>query len=404
MTREKHTTTRRNFLKTAAAVSLPALVPCRAFGANDRITMGCIGTGGRGTGDMRGFMNFDELRVLAVCDVVGKHCNRAKQYVDKKYGNANCAAYVDFRKIMERDDIDTVMIGTPDHWHAPLGITAMRCGKDVFSEKPETLTIGEGRKMVETARRLGRIFSGGSQRVWGDCHQLHKIVRGGVIGEVTEAWVDCWGPSGPCGLEPVPTPDDVNWDLWLGPAPVRPYHPKLIKGGFRPYRDYSGGGMTDWGAHNFGGALFSLNLHHEGPVKIIPPGAEDNKYLTFVFKNGVQVHHKGADGRMTFTGTAGTYSWNDMRKRKIDPPDIYIPNYKGRGILGDFLACVRSRELPFRDIEVAHRTVSVCHLGNICYWLNRTLKWDPDTEDFIGDPEASRWVDRSKREPWAQYF
>jgi hypothetical protein len=321
--------------------------------------------------------------------------------VDGRYKSKDCKTYTDFREITGRKDIEAVLIGTPDHWHAGISIEAMKNGKDVFCEKPETLTIGQGRAMVKAARRYARVFSGGSQRVWGDYNWFHKMVRGGAIGEVKEAWVNVGGPSGPCNLKPEKTPDGVNWDLWLGPAPKRPYHPKLIRGGFRPYRDYSGGGMTDWGCHTFGGAMFALNVHMTGPIKITPPDGKDVKLLTYEFANGVKIYHRGGWAQLCFKGSEGEIPHRDKKKRKQTPPNIQIPNYSGSGgLIGDFLHCVRTRKKPFRDIEVAHRTATHAHLGNIAYWLKRPLKWDPVKEEIIGDKEASGWIDRAAREPW----
>ncbi|MCZ6796228.1 MAG: Gfo/Idh/MocA family oxidoreductase [Planctomycetota bacterium] len=396
--------TRRRFLKRMAAASLaaPLVVSSQVLGANDRITMGCIGVGGRGRGDMGGFLRFSQVRVLAVCDVATEHRDLAKAMVDRRYGNSDCKSTRDFQEILARPDIDTVMIATPDHWHAIISVEALKRGKDVFCEKPESLTVRQGRAMERTARRYGRVFSGGSQRVWGDYNWFHRMVRGGAIGEVREAWVNVGGPSGPCFLPPVPTPTGVDWDRWLGPAPWRPYHPTLIRGGFRPYRDYSGGGMTDWGCHGFGGALFTCGLHETGPVEIIPPDGKEHPRLTYKFANGVRIYHGGGwGGILSFRGTEGEIPERGARKKRPKPPDIHIPNYKGSGgILGDFLHCVRTRERPFRDIEVAHRTATHCHLGNIAYWLGRPLKWDPEKERIIGDPQASRWLDRPLREPW----
>ena len=396
--------TRRDALRGAAgaAVAAPWVIPSRAFGANDRFTMGAIGMGGRGTGDMRSMMGFSELRVLAVCDVVDDHCNRAKNAVDQKYDNQDCATTRDFREITRRDDIDTVLIGTPDHWHALIAIDAMKHGKDVFCEKPETLTVPEGRAMVDAARRYGRVFSGGSQRVWNDYNWYHQMVRGGAIGEPREAWVNVGGPSGPCYLPPQPQPDTVDWNMWLGPAPWRPYHGALLRGQFRPYRDYSGGGMTDWGCHGFGGTLFTLNMHGEGPVEITPPDGKDVERLTFRFANGVRIYHGGSwGGMMSYRGTDGEISGNDRNTKPLPSPAVHIPHYKGHGgFFGDFVHCVRTRERPFRDIEFAHRTASLCHLGNIAYWLKRPLRWDPKREEIIGDAEAARWVNRPMREPW----
>ena len=391
---------RRRFLtRSAAGVAAPMVVSSRVFGANDRITMGAIGMGGRGRGDLGGFLNFNEIQVTAVCDVVGNHAAQAKARVDGKYKNTDCRVHTDFREITTDPSIDTVLIATPDHWHAIISIDAMTHGKDVFCEKPETLTIQEGQMMLEVARRFGRVFSGGSQRVWGDYNWYHKMIHGGRIGEVREAWGNVGGPSGPCYLPAVDKPDDVDWDRWLGPAPVRPFHPNLIRGGFRPYRDYSGGGMTDWGCHTFGGILFALKLLDTGPVEIIPPGDHAER-LTWVYPNGVKIYHGGGWSQMSYRGTEGELPRKDKSKPRA--PDIHIPNYKGRGGLpGDFLHCVTTRERPFRDIEVAHRTATHCHLGNLAYWLKRPLRWDPEKEEIIGDPEASRWINRPMREPWS---
>ena len=388
-------------MKTSAvAAAVPMFVSSTAFGANDRIVMGCIGMGGQGRGDMGGFMGFKQVQVVAVCDVVGKHRDMAKASVDSRYRSKDCKAYNDFRDITTRKDIEAVLIATPDHWHAGISIEAMKNGKDVYCEKPETLTIAQGRAMVEIARRYGRVFSGGSQRVWGDYNWFHRMVQGGAIGEVKEAWVNVWGPSGPCHLKPEKTPDDVDWDMWLGPAPKRPFHPQLIRGGFRPFRDYSGGGMTDWGCHTFGGALFCLGLHKTGPQEIIPPDGKDVKLLTYKYADGIKLYHQGGWGQLCFKGSEGEIPSRE-KGRRATPPNIHIPNYKGSGgIFGDFLHCVRTRERPFRDIEIAHRTATHCHLGNIAYWLKRPLKWDPVKEEIIGDPEANRWLDREAREPW----
>lgn len=397
-------TSRRSLLRvsTAALVAAPWVVPQTAFGANDRIIMGCIGMGGQGRGDMSGFLSFPEVKVVIVCDVVAEHRDQAKAIVDQRYGDRDCAVTQDFREVLGRDDVEAVLIATPDHWHAIIAVEAMKHGKDVYCEKPESLTVRQGRVMTEVARRYSRVFSGGSQRVWDDYNWYHRMVRGGAIGEVREAFVNVGGPSGLCLLAPEPTPPGVDWDLWLGPAPWRPFHPMLIRGGFRGFRDYSGGGMTDWGCHGFGGALFTCNLHRTGPVEIIPPDGKDHPHLTYVFANGVRISHGGGWGSdvISFRGTEMEIPPRDSKDRRA-PPDIYIPNYKGRGgIFGDFLHCVRTRELPFRDIELAHRTATVAHLGNIAYWLNRRLRWDPEKEEIVGDPEASRWLDRPMREPW----
>jgi len=396
-------TDRRRFLKSAGlAVAGPSVLASTALGqgtppASERIVMGTIGCGGQGTGDMQGFMGFQEVQMVAVCDVVPQHRQRARDLVNRRYGNQDCTMYNDFRELLARRDIDAVLIGTPDHWHAIISIEACKQGKDVYCEKPECLTVREGRAMVEAVRRYGRVFSGGSQRVLGDYGEWPRLIWNGALGQVREVFVNCGGPSGDCNLPEQPVPAGLDWDMWLGPAPWRPYHDSLIHGGFRPYRDYSGGGMTDWGAHRFGAAMFATGVHLTGPTHIIPPDGGENRMLTYRFANGMNMYHGGTNN-ITYRGTEG-----ELPGRYRTPTNhVDMPYYKGgRGIFGDFLHCVRTRERPFRDIEIAHRACTVCHLGNIAYWLNRPLRWDPVREEILGDAEASRWLDRAKREPWS---
>jgi hypothetical protein len=365
--------TRRTFLKSAAATTL--LAPAIASGArkqpaNDRIVMATIGCGSQGTGDMGGFMGFPQVQMVAVCDVVPEHRERAKQKVNERYKNKDCKAYSDFRDVLARDDIDAVLIGTPDHWHAIITIEACEVGKDVYCEKPECLTIREGRAMIDAVRRYGRVFSGGSQRVLGDYGDWPRTIWGGALGTVREVYVDCGGPSGDCYLpeEKLPTGmTAAEWDLWLGPAPKRP---------------------------------FATGHHFTGPTEIIPPDGKEHKYLTYVFADGMKMYH-GGTGDIRYVGTEG-----ELDRGKPKPPKppraSDMPTYRGRGgIFGDFLHCVKTREKCFRDIEIAHRACTVCHLGNIAYWLKRPLKWDPAKEEIVGDAEAARWLDRPKREPWA---
>lgn len=397
-------TSRRRFLKvTGLAIGAPYVITSAALGADgrppasERIVMGTIGCGGQGTGDMGGFLGFPEVQMVAVCDVVPDHRDNAKSNVDNRYNNSDCATYGDFREVLARNDIDAVLIGTPDHWHSIITIEACKHGKDVYCEKPECLTIKQGRAMVDAVRRYGRVFSGGSQRVLGDYGDWPRLVRGGALGEIKEVFVECGGPPGDCYLEPQPIPEGLDWDMWLGPAPWRPFHENLIHGGFRPYRDYSGGGMTDWGAHRFGAATFAVGVHKTGPVEVIPPDGKDVKMLTYRYANGMLMYH-GGTSNITYKGTEGELP--GPHRTTVERCDM--EGYRGRGgIFGDFLYCVKTRETPFRDIEIAHRATTVCHLGNIAYWLKRPLKWDPVNEQIVGDEEANRWLDRPKREAWA---
>jgi len=407
-------TTRRRFLKgVAAAAAAPYIVHASALGAagrpapSNRITMGFVGVGGQGAGDMGGFMGFPEVQNLAVCDVDKRARERAQESAERRYTGdkasgkfKGCTAYNDYRELCARPDIDAVFCATPDHWHALVTCEAMRNGKDVYCEKPETLTVREGRIMVETARRYGRVFSGGSQRVWEDYNWYHRMMWAGTCGELQEVWVDIGGPSHEmlCPAEPVP--EWMDWDLWLGPAPWRPYNKAYHPFNWRGCRDFSGGGMTDWGAHHIGGALFASQLFDKPlPVEVIPPTKDVG--LTFKYASGVQMHLGGAwgGGPLAFKGTLGEVP--DRKKPRTAPPAVSIPGYKGHGgIFGDFLYCVKTRERPFRDIEWAHRTVSTCHLANIAFWSGRAFKFDPVKEEIIGDEELNRWIDRPQRTPY----
>ncbi len=397
------TLSRRAFLKASATlIALPTFVPASALGqagrppASERIVMGGIGIGNQGGGDQGAFLGRSDVQYVALCDVKQGVREAAKRRVDQHYGDTGCTAYSDFRELLARTDIDAVHVATPDHWHAVIVVEACRRGKDVYCQKPESLTIREGRAMVQAARQYARVVSGGSQRVLEDYMNTVRQCWSGVIGTPKEVFVNCGGPSQPCYLGGEPVPAGLDWDMWLGPAPWAPYHPYRISGSFaingtswRSWRDYSGGGMTDWGAHKFGGAMFAVNKMEEGPVEIIPPDGKARKWLTYRFADGLLMYHSPGKGDVDVVGTGQPVA-----------PRV-IPKYKGSGgIYGDFVYCVRTREKPFRDIERAHRTASVCHLGNICYQLNRPLKWDPLKEEFPGDTQANRFRDRARREPW----
>jgi hypothetical protein len=414
--------TRRDFLKSAvgaagavAAIGVPYVITSSALGgagkpaASDRVVMGCIGVGGQGSGDMGGFLGFSETQVVAVCDVDPGHRNGAKGRVDGHYKNTDCKTYNDLRELVVRGDIDAMLIATPDHWHALASIWAMRNGKDVYCEKPLSLTIAEGRAMVETARRYGRVFSCGSQRVRGDYGNQADYVDSGAIGEIKEIYVNVGGPSRPCDLGGEPIPEGFDWEMWLGPAPWAPYNRNRCSAaygldghGFRTWEDYSGGMMTDWGGHNFGGAMYGARIDdadpaNAGPVEVIPPD-KDHPMLTYKFASGVVMYHSQDKGpSIRYVGTLG----EDPGKKLPPQRKSSLRQYHGTsGIFGDFLNCVATRRRPFQDVEYAHRTATVCHLGNIAYRLKRPLKWDPVKEIFPGDEEATRLVDRPKREPW----
>jgi hypothetical protein len=413
MEHHSHTQSRRRFLKSAAAaVALPYFVEATALGADgrsaasERIMVGAIGLGERGCVDLRGMTRAGRGQALAVCDV-----NRERrEQVAARYGD--CAAYVDFRELCARDDIDVVVVATPDHWHALCSIEAMRNGKDVYCEKPLALTIAEGRAMVDTARTYGRVLSCGSQVVHWHCEIARRIQKG-EFGQIRRAYVRAGKPSLLCDLPAEPVPDRLDWDMWLGPAPWAPYHsyrysrtPGVKGQGWRSWRDYSGGEMTDWGAHHIGSVMFALGLDHTGPVEIIPAQFSENRKTTHRFACGVEICLGSGPG-VTFKCATYEPAEGDVPGLTWQPPQHLLErecrsmdDTRQASLITDFLHCVRTRERPFRHVEYAHRAATVCHLSNIVRWLNRPLKWDPDAEEFIGDDEANRLTRRSMREPW----
>jgi predicted dehydrogenase len=367
---------------------------------------------------MGAFMGRPEVQMVAVCDVDRSMREEAQKTVEDHYAKQSeqgtfkgCTAYNDFRELLDRDDIDAVMIGTPDHWHALISVAAAKAGKDIYCEKPLTLTIREAREMVNAVRRYGRVFQTGSQqRSSGGFRLACELIRNGRIGKLLTAHVNVGGPSGDCYLPAEPVPDGLDWDMWLGPAPWRPFNKAIHPFSWRSFRDYSGGGMTDWGAHHFDICQWAMDMDNSGPVEIIPPDGKEVKLLTFKYANGVLVYHGGYTGKgsgIMFTGTEGKVDVSrehlitdpeKLLKEPIHPGEVHL--YQSKGHHADFLECVRTRQRPICDVEIGCRSVTVCHLGNLAYWLKRPLKWNPVKEEFIGDDEANRWLDRPKRAPW----
>jgi hypothetical protein len=401
----RSTTSRRDFLKTAsAAVAAPYVITSAALGnadvapASDRIVMGGIGLGNMGSGDQGAFLGRRDVQYVAVCDVRKGVMNAAKDRADKKYGNSDCKTYGDFRELLARTDIDAVHVATPDHWHAIQVIEACRNGKDVYCQKPETRTLREGPLMVEAARRYARVVSGGSQRVLEDYRKIVDQCWGGELGPIKSINVNVGPLSQLCNLPAQDTPDDIDWEMWLGPAPWAPYNKARCDGNFgtsggswRSYVDYSGGGMTDWGAHHFGGATFAIDVRELQPEEITYHNDGGARWLSLRYPNGIQLmHNRPKYDNLQVEGTPG-------EKREAKP----VPTYKGQGgIYGDFIHCVKTRERPFRDIEFAVNSVAVSHLGIVAYELERSLKWDAAKQEFPGDDEANRLLDRARREPW----
>ena len=397
--------TRRDFVKTAgAAMAIPYVLTSNALGAgdippaSDRIVVAGIGIGNMGQGDQVAFLRHPEVQYVAACDVRTSVRNAAKHQVDGHYGNTDCKAYNDYREILSRDDIDAMHVATPDHWHTIIVTDACKNGKDVYTQKPETLTLREGPLMVGAARRYARVVSGGSQRVLEDYRRVVDPCWGGQLGKIEEINVTNLTMSKRCNLPAEPANDDIDWEMWLGPAPWAPYNAARCSGNYsteggswRSYDDYSGGALTDWGAHHFGGALFAVDVREMQPTDVMYQVGSNGPHVTIKFPNGLLFHHNNPDMAHLQVKADGNRQ-----------PAKAVPAYRGRGgIYGDFIECVKTRERPFRDIELAVNTMVVCHLAAAAYKLERSLKWDEAAQEFPGDAEANRLLDRARREPWA---
>lgn len=416
-----NSSTRRTFLRqtTAAAavgMALPTFIPARVFGANERIHTGHIGLGGQGRGNLGKFSN----QAIAVCDVDQNRLAAAVKRIGKE-GDPNIG-YSDYRKLLDRKDIDAVVISTPDHWHALPTIHACQAGKDVYCEKPLSLTIAEGRGMVAAARKHERIVQTGSQqRSSSNFRTACELVRSGRIGKLEKVLVGIPGPNHPG--EPGPDsdpPSELDYDFWLGPAPERPYNVKRVHYNFRFFRDYSGGQMTNWGAHHIDIGQWGMGTDDTGPVSVEgtasfhPQGwheVTETCRLTYTYANGVEmiVGQKQSDipSGTTFIGSEGQIHVNrgklsstpgEIIKQPIGENEVHL--YKSSGHHANFIDCIKSRELPICDVEIGHRTATLCHLGNIVAYTGRKITWDPAKEQIVGDDVANAMVSRPYRSPW----
>ena len=410
--------TRRDWLKASASAAIvaPYFVPRSAFGANDRVVTGHIGVKNQGSGNLKAFIN----QAAAVCDVDKEVLGKAVKTVEQT--GRSCEGFEDYRRLLDRKDIDAVVVSTPDHWHARITIDACAAGKDVYCEKPLSLTISEGRKMVEAARRHQRIVQTGSQqRSDTRFRQACEFVRSGRLGKIHSVLVGIPGPNHPG--EPVPDsdpPPELNYELWLGPAPQRPYNVKRLHYNFRFFWDYSGGQMTNFGAHHIDIAQWGLGMDASGPQSIDGTATFHPKKwhevtetcrVTYQYAGDITmiVGQKQADIRegTTFIGDKGKLHV-DRSKLTADPADLIaeplrdneVHLYASKNHHQNFLECIKSRELPICDVEIGHRSATACHLGNIAVRLGRKIVWDPAQEKFIGDDEANAMLSRPYRSPW----
>ena len=428
---ESQRISRRRFLsRTTSGIGLgmaaPYVLTGNALGneakapANSRLTLGFIGVRNMGGGHLNHFLGNRRVQVLAVCDVDRAVRKGAAHRVKDRYENKHdIPDYNDFRELLARDDIDAVVVATPDHWHALVCIEACKAGKDIYCEKPMTLTIEEGKALVKAVRRYGRVFQTGSQQRSDDRFRFAcELARNGYVGRVHTVKTSIG--SGPtCGWEPeTDPPEGLDWNMWLGPAPKKPYTPRRCHYEFRWIYDYSGGKMTDWGAHHNDIAQWGLGMDGTGPIHIDGKGEfpTDGLYDTattftvnYTYANGVKLICGShiPNGGARFEGTEG-WVWvtrgaidahpKSLLDVKLSANDVHL--YRSRDHHGDWLDCVEKRQRPICDVEIGHRSVSVCHLGTISLRLGRPIRWDPDAEQIVGDAEAARWVGKPMRPPW----
>ena len=437
---ERLISSRRRFLKTAgtalAAASLPAwmLDQCAASQPeqpkgskppSETVRFGLVGCGGRGSDDARNAQRFG--KVVAVCDVDAAHLAAAKK------GFPGAEGYADFRKLLDRKDIDAVICGTVDHWHTLVSMAAMKAGKDVYCEKPLTLTIDEGKRLVQVQHQTQRVLQTGTQQRSSVYFRMAcDLVRNGRIGKLqrAEVWLPAGLREGP--FKTAPVPNGFDYDVWLGQTPAVPYVKERTHFSFRYWWEYSGGTMTDWGAHHNDIVLWALDMDGSGPtsaegkplVEMIPGGytAASEYELTYTYANGV-VHTcrstrangwdgsvkdpKGQQHGIRFIGSDG---WIWVSRDVIQAQDRAVLTeplpesakrvYVSNDHMGNFVDCVKSRKAPICPAEVGHRSASMSHIGVLAVRLGRKLQWDPAKEEFVGDTEAANWISRPMRKPY----
>lgn len=424
--------TRRAFAKGAAkaafaAALAPQIIPSSVLGMggrtspNNRITVGFIGTGDHGVGwNLGPYLRHQDAQVVAACDVDRNHLFRAQETINDHYQNEDCFVTKDFREILARKDIDAVMISTPDHWHTIISILALQAGKDVQCEKP-TLTIDEGKLLIKAVRKYKKVFQTSTEdRAVPQFHRMAELVRNGRIGKLQRIEVILpQRPDRPGDPTPMPVPKELDYDLWLGPAPVKPYTRDRVHYNFRWIQDYSGGVIPDWGAHLFDTAQWANNTERSGPIEVEGTGTYwtgglydtvKDYDVTYRYANGVVMTCQPGEPSIKFIGSSGWVGNTGWRGEvKASSPEILNSQIGDRevhlytnpnGEHDDFLKCVRSRTDPYFPVDIGHRVSTVSHLALIAIKLGRKLKWDPKHEHFVGDNEANALRDRPRRDPW----
>jgi predicted dehydrogenase len=427
---------RRQFLKrtavAAGAVAAPIIIPGSALGLNgsvcpsERIVLGGLGIGGRGTGVLNWMLPEKDIQFVAVCDAKKAAREAVKRIVDSKYANKDCATYRDIREFLAtRTDIDALLIATGDRWHALAATLAMRSGKDVYSEKPSSMTIAQGQAVVATAKRYGRVYQTGTQRLSEDNFTCaNELLRTGRLGKVhtVRAHIAPWDAAEMkydwLPAEPEPPKDEVDWDQWLGPCPWRPYNSAYVRGGWRGYYDFHTSCIGEWGAHTFAQCQFAIGAADTSAVEYKYVNNPTGDGMVTRFANGIEMILSRGDQwwhgscGVRYEGTEGWVAIADgYSQPEVSSPALLadasklVKDYMARterpmSHVRDFFNCVKSRRLTVANPVVMHRSMSTVHAANICMWLKRDMKYDPMKEEFIDDAEANRLRSRAMREPW----
>jgi len=411
--------TRRAFLRGAsAAVTAPYVITSTALGlqgrpaASERITMGAIGLGGRGQSDMGALLANDDVQMVAICDVKAERRNGGKAAVDRKYDNKDCKTYIDLRDLLGRDDIDAVLIATGDNWHTCASILAAKAGKDIYCEKPMSVTVAEGRALCKTMERYGTIFQCGTQRRSVPRFRYAvELAQTGKLGELKTVYAEKappgwfkYHPYATLPPKPEPPREVLDWNMWLGPAAWRPYNPTYVTRRFwMAHMDFSGGMLTEWGSHTADLCQWANNADDTTPVEFeLAEGTVIARYangVKLVFEDGKWPLH------VRFVGSEGMVYVDDDGNMEAEPKSLLQGLKFGKGYpqnnhVRNFLDCVKSRKRPIAPAEGAHRANATCQIANICIQLGRKLRFDPVKEKFIDDPMADRKLARTIREPW----
>ena len=427
---------RRDFIKQSAATFAGIMIfPRFVLGGSkpdgtkyiapsDIISLGLIGCGKQGRILSNFFLNTNECRITALSEVYKAKAQLIQERIKATYEKngklgdfSEIPVYGDFRELLALKNVDAVIIASPDHWHAAIAVRAAEAGKDIYCEKPLSLTIKEGRAMANATRKHNRVFQTGSmQRSWPEFRQAVELIRNGYIGEIKSIKVNIGKPPVVYNLPEEAMPEGLDWNKWLGPNEFKAFNAELapptskdVYPNWRGYKEFGGGGMTDWGAHMFDIAQWALDMDGSGPVKVFAPDGGEHPFLTYEYANGVTMTHEKWEWNngVWFTGTEGELK---IARGRLETTPASLKDkiigetekrvYKSENHYKDFLGAIRSRKMPICDVEVGHRTASVCTIGNIAYELKRPLIWNPKKEIFKNDSEANALLGRKMNTEW----